>query len=501
MLKKLLCTCLVALLLSGACASLAAAEQPIVKLTWATAPMTAPIDYAKVMEKLNAITREKLGVEVDIRYYDNDMLQNAMLSGETFDMYYSSTWYNNFNQAVSIGYFADITDKVKEWTPKLYAAIDPRAWEMAKSSDGRLYAIPISSDFANINYITYDAKFARDNGFKIPERIKSWNELTDFLVAHKKALPEGEYPVMLTGAAAGLESSFDFIDRDAMIGVKFGDTKVVTCFDDPEVMDRYRVLHKWMNMGLINPDAATQTSVDQKHHHIKFETAWPGYDFSPSYGYEAGVTCFCGPYLSTDSVQRNLTAFSVTLAEDEAKFKKALEYQEFVNTDQEYRDILACGIPGEHFNYVDIKNDDGTVAGRGIIRTELGKSNYIVWPFTQGLQFLRTPEVDEKQLDGTYAKPVLNLKERYDKMIETAPVSAISGFTFNSEKFDKELAQIQAVKSEYYTRIASGTIDPDTAVPEMLGKMNAVGLKDIIAEAQKQLDEYLAAKNAAKPAA
>ena len=500
MLKKLLCVFLTALLLAGVCTALAVAEQPVIKLTWAMGPPTAPIDNAKVLEELNKITREKLGVEVDIRFFDTATVQNSMLSGEVFDMYYANSWFNSFNQAVSVGYFADITDKVKEWTPKLYAAIDPRAWELAKSSDGKLYAIPMSSDFANINYITYDAKFARDNGFKIPEKIKSWDELTEFLVAHKKTMPEGEYPVMLTGSAPGLETSFDFIDRVAMIGVRFGDTKVVTCFDDPEVMERYRTLHKWMEMGLINPDAATQTSVDEKHHHIKFETAWPGYDYSPSYGYEAGMTCFSGPYLSTDSVQRNMTAFSVTLEDDEARFRKALEYQEFVNTDQEYRDMLACGIPGVHFNYVDIKNDDGSIAGRGIIRTELGKSNYVTWPFAQGLQFFRTPEVDEKQLDGTYAKPVLNQAELYKEVIDTAPMSAIGGFTFDSEQFANQLAEIQNVKSEYYNLIATGSVDPDVKVPEMIEKMNAAGLQDIIAEAQRQLDEYLASKNAAQAA-
>lgn len=497
MFKKLLCVFLTALLLAGVCAALAAAEQPVVKLTWAMGPQTAPIDNAKVMEELNKISREKIGVEVDIRFFDTATIQNSMLSGEIFDMYYTNNWFNNFNQAVSIGYFADITDKVKEWTPKLYEAIDPRAWELAKSSDGRLYAIPMSSDFANLYYITYDAKFARDNGFKIPERISSWDELTDFLVAHKKAMPEGEYPVMLTGSAPGLESSFDFIDRVAMIGVKFGDTKVMTCFDDPDVMDRYRTLHKWMEMGLINPDAATQNSVDDKHHHIKFETAWPGYDYSPSYGYEAGMTCFAGPNLSTDSVQRNMTAFSVTLEDNEAKFRKALEYQELVNTDQEYRDILACGIPGVHFNYVDIKNDDGSVAGRGIVRTELGKSNYVTWPFAQGLQFVRTPEVDENQLNGTYAKPVLDVKERYQKLLESASTSAISGFTFNSEQFANQMAEIENAKSEFFGRIATGSVDPDVAVPQLIEKMNTAGLQDIIAEAQRQLDEYLAKKNGA----
>lgn len=499
--KRVLCTILCTLLLSAVCAADVHAEQPIVKLKWAMTPQTAPIDQKKVMEALNKITREKLGVEVEIFFFDSATIQNAMQAGETYDMYFTASWFNNFNQAVSNGFFADITDKVKEWTPKLYATLPENIWNLAKATDGRLYAIPIAKDYAGMNFIVYDAGFAREHGIKIPERISSWDEMTDYLVAQKESMKPGEYPVMLGGSPAGIESGFDYVDSTALIGCEFGDTKIKSVFETEKLMERYRTIHKWMKMGLVNPDAATMTmdGIDEKQHFIKFVQAWPGFDYSPTWEYECGMTCFDGPVLNSDGVKGSMTAFSVTLEDDETKFRKALEYQEFVNTDKEYRDMLAYGIPGEHFNYADVKNDDGTVEGQVVIQTERGKSNYVTWGFAQGSLFIRSIQADTNTLDGTYPKPDMHQWEKYNEEIKNAKEkSAIGSFMFNTEKFTNELAEISAIRDEYWRRLGSGTDDPDVVVPKMLEKMNAAGLQDIIAEAQRQLDEYLAGENAPK---
>ena len=497
--KKMLILLLALVMLSSIQAVWAEDAKPIYKLTWATPPGTAPIDLKKVEEELNRMSRESVGVEVNFIYMNEAQLQNSMLSGEVIDMYFSSAWYNNYNQAVSAGYFADITDKVKEWTPKLYATMDEKFWELAKSADGRLYGIPVKKDFAQMNYITYDAKFAREHGFNIPDKISSWDEMTDFLVAQKAEMGNSEYPVMIGGALRGILGSFDLIDRSILIGVEFGDTKVKTAMEDPKVLDNIRTLHKWMQMGLVNPDAATQSesSIDQHHHHIKIGQDWPGHDDSPKYGYETAKTLYSGPILNTDGIQGAMIAFSATLEEDQERFKAAMKYQEMVNTDVKYRDALQHGIEGYHWNYVDAKQPDGT-PGRLVLKTELGRTNYHVWGFSQGSLAIATIEANEDMLNGVYALPDQKQWEKYFDIIRDAPVSAIAGFTFDTDGLVNTLSELQVIKAEYYDRIATGSADPDTAIPEMLEKMNAAGLQTVIDEAQKQLDEYLASKSAAK---
>ena len=470
------------------------------KLTWVNGNSPAPVDNDMVLEELNKITREELNCEVEIIYMSNDEVMTSIQAGEVYDMYFTCSWYNNFNNNVSNGIFANIWGKVQEWTPALWETMPENIWNLARSTDGGLYAIPVKKDYAPMNFIVYDAQFAQDKGIVIPEAISSWDEMTDYLVAMKKEMEEhpelGQYPVFVGGAPAGMESSFDFIDRTPLIGVEFGDTKVVSVFDDQAVMDRYRTMYKWQNMGLVNPDAPTLTesAVDGKLHHIGFVQAWNDYDYTPSRGFWCEMTKYSGPFVNTDGVQGSMTGFSVTLEDDPERFQLALKYQELVNTNKKYRDILAFGIEGTHFNYRDVTDDAGNVLGQVAVRTQKGKDNYSPWRFSQGSYSLNSVEASEQTLDGTYPKPVVDQWDKYFAECETAPESKISGFTFNSANFNTQYAEISAIKDEYMNRIQCGTVDPDVAVPEMRAKMEAAGLNDIIAEAQRQLDEYLAGK-------
>ncbi len=497
-LVSLILVCLMALSL----VSFASADD-YVKLTWVNGNSPAPIDNDKVLEELNKITREELGCEVEIIYMSSDEVMTSIQAGEVYDMYFTCSWYNNFNMNVSNGIFANIWGKVQEWTPELYATMPENIWNLARSTDGGLYAIPVKKDYAPMNFIVYDAGFAKEQGIEIPEAISSWDELTPYLVAMKAAMEKdpslGQYPVFIGGAPAGVESSFDFIDRTPLIGVKFGDTKVVSVFDDEEVVDRYRTMHKWYGMGLVNPDAPqlTENAVDSKLHHISFVQAWNDYDYTPSRGFWVEMTKYSGPFVNTDGVQGSMTGFSVTLEDDPARFELAMKYQQLVNTNKKYRDILAFGIEGVHFNYRDVIDENGNNLGQVVVRTDLGKSNYSPWRFSQGSYSLNSVEASEETLNGTYPLPVVDQWDKYFAECETAPESKISGFTFNYQDpidFSAQYAEISAIKDQYMKNIQCGVDDPDVAIPEMKAKMEAAGLNDIIAEAQRQLDAYLATK-------
>ena len=491
--KKLASLVLALMLVLSVC-SFAGAEDDVIKLTWAMGTgSTAPKDNAMVLEELNKISREKLGVEVDIQYFTGDQLQNSIQSGEVFDMYFTCSWYNNFNVAVSNKLFANIWPHLQEWTPDLYATMPEKVWELAKSSDGGLYAIPVKKDYCPENFITYPADKAAELGYEIPDAIDAWDDLTDFLAAWKDTLPANEYPVTI-GGPPSMETSFDFIDRTIQIGVLFGTTKVVTVLDDPEVMERYRTMNKWYNLGLVNPDAAylTGDAIDDKHQHLHFVQAWDGYDYSVGYGYNCEMTRYSGPFLSTDGVQGSMNAFSITLENDLERFEAAMKYQELVNTDKLYRDTLRYGVQGYHWNYV--TEEQSAACAGGVLRTQVGTDNYNPWAFSQGSYSLASIAVSQAQVDGTAKAPVMNQWDLYFANCENAEVSAISGFTFDSSKWQANYAEITAIKDQYYKNYASGTINIDDVYDEMMEKMNAAGLQDIIEDAQAQLDAYLASK-------
>lgn len=466
------------------------AEEEIIKLTWAQGTgATAPIDNAMVLEELNKMSRELIGVEMDIQYFTDDQLSNSINTGEVFDIYFTCGWYNNFNKRVSEGLFLDLTGLVEQYAPDLWASMTQDVWNLAKSFDGGLYAIPVKKDYAMMNFMTYPTEIAEELGFEIPDRIESFGELTPFLTAWKEAYPE-EYPYLVGGGARGYDSSFDFIDRISGIGCVFGTTEVVTVYDDPAIIERLATLAEWYDLGIINPDAAqlTETAIDTSKKRIDTVQAWPGYDYSVSNGYDTSMTCYFGPHLSADSVQGSMNALSVTLADQPEKIEAALKYIELCHTNQLFVDTLRFGVQGYHWNYI----TEGPAAG-GVQRTQVGSDNYAPWSFSQPAYFETSITVSADQVAGTAKAPVLNQYDLYYHEVETnAKSSAMKGFTMDLTPYAQQLAEMQAIKDEYYASFATGTIAFEEVREEFLGKMYAAGLQDMIDAAQEQLDAWLA---------
>ena len=50
------------------------------------------------------------------------------------------------------------------------------------------------------------------------------------------------------------------------------------------------------------------------------------------------------------------------------------------------------------------------------------------------------------------------------------------------------------VISAYHTALRWGAMDPDENLPKFIAELESAGINDIIAEKQKQLDEFLASK-------
>jgi len=75
-------------------------------------------------------------------------------------------------------------------------------------------------------------------------------------------------------------------------------------------------------------------------------------------------------------------------------------------------------------------------------------------------------------------------------MNETADVSPLLGFSFNAEAVKTELAATSSVFKQYADVFNNGFDDPAKVLPEFLDKMSKAGADKIIAEKQKQIDEW-----------
>jgi putative aldouronate transport system substrate-binding protein len=73
---------------------------------------------------------------------------------------------------------------------------------------------------------------------------------------------------------------------------------------------------------------------------------------------------------------------------------------------------------------------------------------------------------------------------------DSAIFSPAFGFTFNPDPVKTEVAAAMNVLNQYRVGIETGTLDPDKSLPEFNKKLKDAGLEKIIAEKQKQYDEW-----------
>ena len=75
-----------------------------------------------------------------------------------------------------------------------------------------------------------------------------------------------------------------------------------------------------------------------------------------------------------------------------------------------------------------------------------------------------------------------------------AMASLLSGFVFDSSSVQTEIANVTSVVTEMLKPLVTGSVDPETTVPQFLERLKTAGVDKIIAEKQAQLDAWNASK-------
>lgn len=456
-----------------------------VKLVWCLYSDPAKLkDWPEVEKKLNEYSAEKIGVTCEFRYLDKDVMANSILDGHEFDIAYTCNFWNDFSKNVVSGNFLDLTDELALY-PELKNSVIDTAWSCAEVGK-RIYAIPHMKDIGcEVFWILDSDYFLKEKGFEKDQEI-SFEEIEPYLKAYKDDHPD-DYPIKI--AKAGITSwqngLVDWMSMDILVGLDWDEQgtsrqyTVKSALEIPAWRERLRTVHKWYEMGYINPDAAELESfprdksgvVQSGQGWFGAETVWANVIKKPIY-----IARFDGPYMSTSAVQ-SMTAVSAYTDHP----VEALKLIELMNTDPWYRETARYGIEGKHY----IRNYDGTV-----IRKTEGVENMGVQAYAQGhvtlgaLEASQFPEVptDTHQWEKTMAG------------YANATVSAVMGFTPDLSPVKDECSAIKEVILEYCPKLYTGTVDPDEVMPEMLNRMEKAGLRKVMDVIQRQLDAFVAEK-------
>ncbi len=77
-----------------------------------------------------------------------------------------------------------------------------------------------------------------------------------------------------------------------------------------------------------------------------------------------------------------------------------------------------------------------------------------------------------------------------DDYLKQVKPSTVFGFAFDPTPVQTEYANVSAIDTEYYASMQLGLSDPATKLPEYQEKLKAAGVDTIVAEAQRQIDEW-----------
>lgn len=466
-----------------------AGDGDAVHLVWVMyAEQNAIQGWPEVEAALNAYSAEKIGVTCEFRYLDWQVGTDNLLDPNDYDIAFTCDWWNDYAGSVAAGNFLDMTDLLEQF-PNLRDSVIDLAWSGVRVHDG-IYAIPHMKDIGyEVFWILNSDYFLNQKGFDENMNI-SFRGIEPYLEAYKRDYPN-DYPLKISnsGITSWQNALVDWLSMDILVGLDWnaqGTDEAYTirsALEIPGWLDRVRTIHSWYEKGYINPDAAETESMPRAKAGVVqsgqgwfgAETVWANVIQKPVY-----ISRYDGPYMSTSSIRGAMTAISSATEHP----VEAMKLVELMNTDPWYRETARYGIEGKHY----IRNSDGTV-----IRTELGSAEVGVQAYAQGhytvgaLEASLYPEVptDVHQWERTMAS------------YSNATLSAAMGFTPDLAPVEAKCQALKQIVGEYRPALYTGAGDPEVLVPEMLSRMEAAGLRDVIAELQRQLDAFVA--EAAQP--
>ena len=432
---------------------------------------TSQPGFAGDLKIISDYTEEKIGIRLDIKQAGwggaGQRFITMINAGEYFDIMFVNG--ENYNRFTTLGAFEDLTDLLPAEAPTLWNYIPSVLWDGVRVK-GRIHSVPTYKDSSITGYYFWDHHYVKKYHIDLN---RSGRAYLDEVFRRMKAGENNPrfYPYSITRN----HTSFIFDDYDSLaldvqaVGVRHDDPRrrVVNVLEQPDVMEALRYMHAWYRDGIINPDA---NMVDETPGGKPFfmAQAWPS--AAVAYALQEGVkrydeARFFGPLYSTGSIQGSMNAVSVN-----SKYKKeALLFLQLVNSDVKLRDMLHMGIEGKHFKYV----RDGTAIQR--LRTDWPLINY-----QQGSYFIETP------LDSVSP----GYWDEVRRQNEEAAPSVMLGFMMDVGPVLSETMNCRSVWEKYKIDLLTGAADPDVVVPRVIAELSANGLDRIIAEAQRQADEF-----------
>ena len=448
-----------------------------------------PTDMDLVIEEINKLLLEKINAKITdkvVLNYGNYLEQiTLMLSGnEKLDTFLCRN-STNFIQYVTRGQLLEMDDLLKEYGQGIVDAVGQDFLD-AGVVGGHQYGLTSIRDLAKEYGFSMLKSYADKYDIKM-EDIKTMDDMGAAFAKIKAGEPDMIPLVAVAGANVlteylmGVDALTDYCGVLMNYGMD-DPMKVVNYFATDEYAYWCNYMHDWYQKGYIAEDFLTNN--DQPHDLMRAHRGFamptglkPGFNTQEKniLGEEAVSVALSERYTTTTLVESAQWCIPHNSTEPEA----AMKFLNLLFTDEKLINLFDWGVEGKHY----VKTDDGHITyPEGVTTENIGNSLGLGWIF--GNQYL----------SYVWEGDDIDVYDQLKEFNETAMKSGAFGFVYDNSKVKTEVAAVNNVLNEYRAGLEFGVLDPETALPEFLSKLETAGIDKIIAEKQSQLDAWLASK-------
>jgi putative aldouronate transport system substrate-binding protein len=470
---------------SSATVDKASSELPPYELTMAFFTLGSQTKgLPEVEAAVNAITKKKINATVKfvpISYGSWIQQTNLMLaSNEKLDLLISGV-NGNYATLAAQKQILPLNKLFDKYGPNIKKSMYPFMLEAVKIS-GEMYGIPSKRDFASGRAL-YMRKDIVDK-YKIDlSKYKTFSELDSLFQTIKDNEPNMTPVVSFAPGAAPVGDMtltvFDPLGNNmGSMNKTNDDKKVINMFESKEYADMVKIVRRWFEKGFIRKDEAT--SKDAGLDLVKagkafsyFSTWKPGNEtqYTRQTGTEMVSILLGQP--STDSSQGG--RFNWSIAKNSKNPERAMMLLDLLFADKELINLFSWGI--ENRDYV--KKSDNIIAyPTGI------DANNVPYGLNQGWMF---GDQYQSYVFETDPSDIWSLMDKHNLNSQKSPAT---GFNYDSSAVKSEVAAITNVLNQYKVGLETGTLDPNAVLPDFNKKLKDAGIEKIIADKQKQFDEW-----------
>lgn len=466
---------------SPSASSSGSASQEVVKLTAAFPGQESPAQKSVLKAINDKLKADGLNIEVDIKYLDDywNKLALNIAGGTVYDLAWAHS--STLSDLVAKKVYQPIDDELKSYGPDLLANT-PDYVLKGGQVQGKQYALARAIPMTGFNNV-YDIRGDLREKYGIP-KITTVEGLESYFDAIKKNEPN-MFPI----AGYNIQELFPVY---ANYYFPIGDggqypvyidpadsTHTVKSFLDSDAFAQAVAKKKeWKDKGWLNTDA--NMNIDEGFDNGKV-AAVAANIFRASERVDTITQNVPGAKVETVYLEpKTRYIFSagdnmLAVPSTSKHVKEAVELINWIKKDQANYDLWSYGVEGVNYKLVDGAVDVSSIP-------DADKYNANVWMWND-LRLAR--------FSTNYPKEDIETLKSWDSKSQVTP---FVGFTLDQSKIKAQISNIQAIMTEYIPNLGYGVTDYSKVKDEMMKKLKAAGLQDVIDETQKQINAYLAAK-------